>query len=484
MLRTISKSKLLLFFDVFILFAAIEGVSYIYDNIISLQEMNEIHQGAVSNIGSLQAILALVLVIIVANLFFLIDYWTNKQKNELKVRKLCGAGIQSLRHYLITSILSLSLLAAVVVSIITKIFSVYILKDVPMYPKINIFTSIIFTFIQIIFVLIMFKRQLTHSPTRRRILIIRYILFAGQIFFAIWVLLLAVYTLKGYLGFMDSYNQVYSSIKDAGYISTINPDEFPDSDKETAIQFEKQVNKITSGKYFSFSEGSIELEDEAPLKYISNSHKNYQSFYITANVPDIYDWSCDEGTLFTEQQLKGNDKYIPVLLGADYSKIYDPGDIIDSKYYVQGILNDSSFYINPRWNGISYSLNQYIVIPMIYGYESWGGMLINQLNLLEGTNAQVKQIQELVYTFGITKITYTQTSKQVSIIETDTSLALRKNAVTVSLLMVISVVSQISAILNLIETRKKEFGIKMLCGSSKRRIIIKLILKNGINGLK
>ncbi|SDB03165.1 FtsX-like permease family protein [Eubacterium oxidoreducens] len=472
MIRIFTKSKLLLFFDVFITFAVIELISFSYSRLAGDTGLMEDGAQVSDGLGFLKGIFVIILLLVMANLFYLMEYWLNKQKNELRVRKLCGANQMTLRRYLMLSLLLVWGAASVIAVFASRLFSLYIIKDIPWVFTIAVLVSFCFGIIQVFFGIIMDNICNKRAMRRRLVLVLRYCLFAGQMFFAVWVLLLAIYTFEGYADFIKSYESVYDSLQDAGFLTATVDAEYPDSDEETALEFEDYVDELTDGNYFSFLESSVEIQDGAPYDVVENYDKQYIAFYVTDLVPEIYEWTCTQGSLFTADQMSGAENdYIPVLLGADFEGVYSAGDVIDGIYYVQGILDEASFYLNPRWDGTAYDVKEMVVIPMKYGYQTWGGMLINQLNLLNATNEQIAAIQEKATIFGLTEMSYTKTSTQVATIKSDIHQALYENAEMVIILMVLCIVSQICVLLNLIQTRRKEFGIMMLCGATKFRIM-------------
>src|SRR5690554_4510971 len=101
--------------------------------------------------------------------------------------------------------------------------------------------------------------------------------------------------------------------------------------------------------------------------YHSGTSKAFNLLKIDQNFSSVYDLNCVEGELFTSEDFQ-SEGTIPLLLGYDFQKYYQLGDIItdthDVRYQVRGFLEKSSYFLQPGKSDEVYLLDSWFVVPI------------------------------------------------------------------------------------------------------------------------
>lgn len=162
---------------------------------------------------------------------------------------------------------------------------------------------------------------------------------------------------------------------------------YEDEDFQEFRSNKANINKIGSFYNDLFSNESIELLSvfDQPLdieNYLGNkafwdnemamgAEYNIKSLQMNKNVFDFNKLKVMEGIEPEWEMIKASDKVIPIILGYDYSNIYNIGDKLKGKYYNQevvfhvvGILekNQMIYY----QNNIEFYVDRYILVPYPY----------------------------------------------------------------------------------------------------------------------
>jgi len=95
---------------------------------------------------------------------------------------------------------------------------------------------------------------------------------------------------------------------------------------------------------------------------------SYFLLKIDNEFQNVFKLKCAKGRLFSDEDFKDTGDEIPLLLGYDFQKYYNVGDVItdyrNQRYKVVGFLEKSSFYINPLRSNQIYWLDRAFVVPI------------------------------------------------------------------------------------------------------------------------
>lgn len=309
----------------------------------------------------------------------------------------------------------------------------------------------------------------------------KYLVFLIQMIFVILILNVVISIFIEWYEFGQKISELKKNINLTSYAEDINDSEFVNSGKSGYDEFYQYTMEITEGKAFSFMSGELELESVNVNKNFriktSDDKKLYPVLYISAYIQEYYGWNVIDGRMLTNEDIEYEGEYIPVILGYDYAEYYKVNDIFEDKYKVIGILEEDSFYLNPRWQGKVYNLDKTIMIPMNYGTVGWGGAFLNQLNVLTEDQDVLNKITIKAFEEGLQEVTFRKMTDQLIYINNDMAVKIKIYLGIAFILLIMCIASEVSTLLNIIESRKKEFIIHIMCGAEKKDIYIRIGLQ-------
>ena len=180
----------------------------------------------------------------------------------------------------------------------------------------------------------------------------------------------------------------------------------PDCTLETYTKFRKEINELCNDTAFSFGVSDIVLKSsKIPDKFIAfkdTGKKYFQITYVTEHFLDYYHIKTKNGKVFSQKDYEDiSSNLIPVLVGADYGEYIKKGQILDGKYKVIGVLEEGASYLDTELNSDVVSMDDQIVIPMIYQAKEWGGCYVNHLTFSINDNAVIEKITKKITTIWI-----------------------------------------------------------------------------------
>lgn len=236
---------------------------------------------------------------------------------------------------------------------------------------------------------------------------------------------------------------------------------------------------------FSFGVSDIMLKsDKISDKFITfkdSKRKYFQATYVSKNFLEYYHIKTNEGTIFSRKDYEQiSTDLIPVLVGSSYGKYIKKGQILDGKYKVIGVQEQGASYLDTQLNSDVVFMDDQIAIPMIYQAKEWEGCYVNHLTFSTDDKMVIKKVTKLIQQYGFKDYKIHSMKNQISILKndfwTEVSFVMMMNLI----LTIFCVISMISMLLHLIEERKTEYGIRMLCGASKQDICINIMLPVGV----
>ena len=305
---------------------------------------------------------------------------------------------------------------------------------------------------------------------------VKYIIFFIQMLVILYVCNFAIQHLKQWNDFKSHIDQLGDKKETIYYglcedIDAIN--------ENTLYSFEESILQQTNGQAFSFLVSQIKLADfQVDKKYASSSVLGincYNALYITNYIQEFYNWNTIKGRLFNNNDIDLKQKYIPVLLGHQYRNYYEIDEIIDGKYIIVGVLDENAYYLNPKWAGEVYSLKDSIIIPMTKQTLPWKGLFLNQL-YLSADDTILEEIINNAKEIGV-NIKFRDLQSQILMIQDDTNLLVVIYTIIVFSILILSTVSIMAMLSQMILARKKEFAIHVMCGASLIDIYIRIILQ-------
>ena len=225
------------------------------------------------------------------------------------------------------------------------------------------------------------------------------------------------------------------------------------------------------------SDNSLSVRSNPP-------HKGYNLLKIDAKFMDVYELQCVEGSPFTKEDFSSTGESTPLLLGYDFRRFYQLGDMIEDyrgfRYHVVGFLEQSSYFIQPGKSGEIYSLDTWFVIPVRPDLDDSYSSAIMTTYIITNDPSHLQRIQQKSTELGLFTFEFRSFTEQMRRIQEDHDLQIKILALIFSVVLMFSMIGLISNLVQFIDTHTKEFAIHMLCGgqvsSIIRRILTQIIL--------
>lgn len=424
----------------------------------------------------LQRILSAAVLLLLISAWNSMDYWISSRKEECYVRILCGASNKTVIWWLGKCYFFLVFTAGILSEVISMILSriPFFLAGYLRYnSRIVVGLDLAFLFVSAA----MGMLKYVYKKGKNQMLI-RYAIFTMQMLTASILLLTMGSMVQRYVLFAEHVNKIGDKFLEISYAEDISG-EWVEGNVEQYHELNSYIQSVTGGQCFSFYADSIVLQNvpnsDKYMKYQNENVKYFDALFITEKIPGLYMWSCAEGKLPEEEDFNlQNDTYIPVWVGYDLGEIYSVGDIIDESYIVTGVLDKDAFFLNPRWEGKCNDLRKTFVFPMECMLREWGGAYLNQLNVIAVDSEIQKKVSDKVQKMGLGEIEFRSMERQLAYIRSDIEFQMRFLGSTVVLLLLLTISSQICVMLFLVEYRRREYCIRMICGASFHRICLRL----------
>lgn len=472
------KSKLLLLYYTISFMVIRIGSALIMFRETGLQEAEMIIGGGDDgDILLLQRILLVAVFLLLISAWNSMDYWISSRREECYVRILCGASNKAVACWLGKCYFLLIFTAGIISEVICLILSrmPFFLAE---YLRHN---NHIVVEISLVFLLVnaaMGILKYLYNKEKYQMLI-RYVVFTVQMLVAAILLLAMGSMIRRYVSFADHVKQVGNKFLEISYAEDTSG-EWVEGSEEQYYELNSYIESVTEGQCFSFYADSIALQDvpnsDKYMKYQNENVKYFDALFITEKIPELYMWNCAEGELPKEDDYNIRDaEYIPVWIGYDLGEVYSIGDIIEERYIVTGILDRDAFFLNPRWEGKCNDLGKTFIFPMECMLREWGGAYLNQLNVIAVDSEVQKKIIRKVQELNLGEVKFRNMESQLEYIHSDIEFQMRFFGSTVVLLLLLSISSQICIMLFLVEYRRREYCIRMICGASFFRICLLIV---------
>lgn len=293
--------------------------------------------------------------------------------------------------------------------------------------------------------------------------------------------------------FRDKLNYV-SSNQDIYYIRDV-------TDESRYIEFITDPNSIEKmNELYSFMTTSFDvftassqeylfLKDEGLdpfVVYHSGTSKAFNLLKIDQNFASVYDLNCVEGELFTSEDFQ-SEGTIPLLLGYDFQKYYQLGDIItdthDVRYQVRGFLEKSSYFLQPGKSDEVYLLDSWFVVPLtpeIFMDSADFDPIIMSTYIFADDASDLEKIRNKSTELDLYSLEFRSFAQQMQWIREDFNLLIKLIGFILVVVLLFSIIGLVSNITQFIDSHIKEFSIHLLCGGQVRSIIQRIVVTIGL----
>lgn len=240
------------------------------------------------------------------------------------------------------------------------------------------------------------------------------------------------------------------------------------------------VNLIACDMQYININGSSSFSDIDCVFKDKNGDKYFSIVYAGKNFVDFFSFSLIEGRLFSDEEYSKRSFYLPVLLGNQFSRYYEIGDILNNEFLVVGFLAPDSFYLDPGKKTDVVYLNSSIVAPFIIDAETnplglvnftaYGTLIAKDEHILPHI---VEKARELKIFDGISFISYRD---QLDRIVRESMVVIYIGFLMMGSLLFFCLMCMITTILSYIDVHKREFAVHLLCGATRSDLTLRLIM--------
>lgn len=210
-------------------------------------------------------------------------------------------------------------------------------------------------------------------------------------------------------------------------------------------------------------------------------HKGYSLLKIDDKFMDVYELQCVEGLTFTREDFSSTGETIPLLLGYDFCRLYQLGDIIEDyrgfRYHVVGFLEQSSYIIQPGKSSEIYSLDTWFVIPVRPDLDGSYDSAIMTTYIITDNPSHLQRIQQKSTELELFTFEFRSFTEQMGRIQGEIDLLIKIMGLIFSVVLLFSMIGLISNLVQFINTHTKEFAIHMLCGGQVSSIIRRILIQ-------
>lgn len=309
-------------------------------------------------------------------------------------------------------------------------------------------------------------------------------------------------SLNAFTNAVSLYTQVYmvkDTFKDSmiDNIYTLKIVNTKDNQAETITNVKNFVSsldeEIYTGAFYETGEYFNELESNS--EYIRKNQTIYKNTY-RENSPEISEVIYVDAQLFnmidtniTASMFEiSNDEYLPVYVGYEYKNILPLETVLtlsrtDQKYIIKGYIQNEKWLNNDDFISFApISLDNKFIIPFSeldkkdnITQESTNGKIFIYLGNNENNiNKYIQEINTYAEENGI-KLNITSVNELIDNYKNANQNIINSNIFLAIMVSVCAITSIISTISILVLMRKKEYGIKIAFGYTKKKIIFSLI---------
>lgn len=249
------------------------------------------------------------------------------------------------------------------------------------------------------------------------------------------------------------------------------------------------VSPVIPDKYLLNYEDGI--ADESKFYYNNELLYATKAIQVSPSFFTEYNITISEGQGFTEKDYYQESNMIPVLLGSEYSDLFQVGDTFESYYItdkfqfiVKGFVSKESFFYS-RIDSDMVSCNRYIIMPSIifqsaseiakYALlQKFTGIVSSSL----GYEETVAVFEEYMKESNVEKldisIVYPKAAQEGESIfnkySAMTNEVARQFMIMVLIVMFFGIIATTVSLCSMIRENRLNFGIEMLCGATKNHI--------------
>lgn len=214
------------------------------------------------------------------------------------------------------------------------------------------------------------------------------------------------------------------------------------------------------------------------LKKFSNQFLYYDEKIGTCEMAIVNDNFFDYYNItgdFTPED-KGNVIY----LGNDFKGTFKKGDIIydayGGEYVVKGFLKKGAYYINPYESNNKYCLDSFFITPVnTDGYDGLDYMMmIESTMLILKDDSAYSELANKIDELGLKGITLRDYSWQKEYTVNEMLNEIITYSVIGLIVLLFATMSMVASLINYIRKNMMEFAVCMMCGATKRDIIIRV----------
>lgn len=251
----------------------------------------------------------------------------------------------------------------------------------------------------------------------------------------------------------------------------------------TFISENPDFNTYTGSTQFSIWVDDIGVDSS----FIQERHGDsvaYNCIKVDQKLIDVFNLQCIEGQLFSADDFKDTGDVIPIVLGYDFRKWYNLGDIItdssgsDQSFQVIGFLDKSSFFINPLRGDEVFWLDNFFVIPLqpdtFNSTELYDDAIMSTFFIVDDS-VELRGLQEKSNQLDLYTFEFRSFSEQMQRISYDNALVIKSIGLMMIITLLFSLIGIISNLIQFINTHMKEFAIHMLCGGQMKLIIARIL---------
>lgn len=253
----------------------------------------------------------------------------------------------------------------------------------------------------------------------------------------------------------------------------------------TFIKENPDFNTYTGNTQFSFWADDIGV-DSSFIQCRHGDEVAYNCIQVDQKLIDVFNLQCIEGQLFSADDFKDTGDVIPIVLGYDFRKWYNLGDIIitdswgsDQSFQVIGFLDKASFFIDPLKGDEVFWLDKFFVIPLQPDTFNTDlclcdGAIMSTFFIVDDS-AELRGLQEKSNQLDLYTFEFRSFSEQMQHISYDNALVIKSIGLMMIITLLFSLIGIISNLIQFINTHMNEFAIHMLCGSQMKLIIARIL---------
>lgn len=221
------------------------------------------------------------------------------------------------------------------------------------------------------------------------------------------------------------------------------------------------------------------------LEHTGDENSIVQILHVNERFWELYELKTEQGvSLFSlNGSKKDGDGRLPVVLGSAYASRCQVGDRFSEQFFVKAFLKPGQFYINPSASPDILPLDAVAICPIVIPPGAPGGeyapAILSSVVFTDRTevmNEIVKKSNDL----GLFTLSYRSYAQQLENIMEDLRFQVELSSFVLAALVSLSALGLVSAIMEFIESHKREFTIHLLCGASRREIFLRVLCPVGV----